>query len=63
VQGFIFCNLKLKKGWHGPGIELATLDISSQSGAFDLSARAAKVGNEFVHAYRKVGMMLPVSHP
>jgi len=36
-----FCNLGLKNCWHGwPGIEPTTLDLSSQSGAYDLSATA-----------------------
>jgi len=38
-----FCNPGLKNCWHGwPGIEptTITLDISSQSGAYDLSATA-----------------------
>jgi len=33
-----FCNPGLKNCWHGrPGIESTTLDLSSQSGAYDLS--------------------------
>jgi len=38
-----FCNPGLKNCWHGwPGIEptTTTLDLSSQSGAYDLSAMA-----------------------
>jgi len=47
--------LKLKKYWHSLVIELASLDISYQSGTYDITARETKEGNEFVHAYRKVG--------
>jgi len=36
-----FCNSGLKNCLHGrPGIESTTLDLSSQSGAYDLSAMA-----------------------
>jgi len=36
-----FCNPGLKNCWHGwPGIEPPTLDLSSQSGAYDFSATA-----------------------
>jgi len=36
-----FCNPGLKNCWNGlPGIEPTTLDLSSQSGAYDLSAMA-----------------------
>jgi len=36
-----FCNLGLKNCWHGGlGIDPTTLDLSSQSGAYDLSAMA-----------------------
>jgi len=34
------CNLGLKNYLHGQGFEPTTLDLSSQSGAFDLSATA-----------------------
>jgi len=35
----IFCNLRLKNCWHGLlRIEPTTLDLCSQSGAYDLSA-------------------------
>jgi len=38
---WFFCNPELKNCWHGrPGIEPTTLDVSSQSGAYDLSATA-----------------------
>jgi len=37
----LFCNPALKNCWHGlTGIEPITLDLSSQSGANDLSATA-----------------------
>jgi len=36
-----FCNSGLKNCWHRlPGIEPTTLDLSSESGAYDLSAEA-----------------------
>jgi len=36
-----FCTTGLKNCWHGrPGIEPTTFDLSSQSGAYDLSATA-----------------------
>jgi len=38
VPCWFFCNLGLKNCW--PGIEPTTLDLSSQSGAHDLSATA-----------------------
>jgi len=43
VPCWFFCNQGLKNCWHGrPGIEptTTTLDLSSQSGAYDLSAMA-----------------------
>jgi len=41
VPLLIFCNPGLKNYWHGwPGIEPTTLDLCSQSGAYDLSATA-----------------------
>jgi len=42
----IFCNPGLKNCWHGrPGIEPTTLDLNSQSGAYDLSAMIQGQGN------------------
>jgi len=34
----IFCNQGMKNGWEGLEIEPTTLDLSSQSDAYDLSA-------------------------
>jgi len=41
VRCWFFCNPELKNCWHGrPGIEPTTLDLSFQSGAYDLLATA-----------------------
>jgi len=41
VPCWFFCNPALKNCWHGwPGIEPTTLDLSSQSGAYDLSCHS-----------------------
>jgi len=44
-----FCNPGLKNSWQGLlGIEPTTLDLSSQSGAFDLSATAFRLIQSFL---------------
>jgi len=48
-----FCDSSLKNCWFGwPGIEPTTLDLSSQSGAYDLSATATLLSK--LQAFAKV---------
>jgi len=50
-----FCNLGLKNYWHGrPEIEPTTLDLSSQSGAYDLAATATPLYTPFIFHLKKV---------